>query len=296
MEDHYKTLGVAPNSSAEEIKKAYRRLSLGCHPDRGGDGVRFKEINAAYQILGSEERKQLYDLQRSNPLLGGAPEDIFRMFFGGGGMPFEGGMMPQVRIFHSPMGGPGMQRIRKPTAISKTVSITIQQAYRGMKYPLEVERWVESGGMRTVEVEKIYIDIPAGIDSNEVILLRGKGNVFDEGSKGDVKVFIQISNDTEFVRDALDLIYKKNLTLKEALTGFSFDIKHISGKSYTINNSNGKIITPGYHKSIANMGMRRVLPHPASPLLGDLIIVFDVDFPSNITDTQREKIKQIFEQ
>ena len=98
------------------------------------------------------------------------------------------------------------------------------------------------------------------------------------------------------MRDALDLIYKKRLTLKEALTGFSFDIKHISGKSYTINNSNGKIITPGYHKSIANMGMRRVLPHPASPLLGDLIIVFDVDFPSSLTDPQREKIKQIFEQ
>ena len=291
MEDHYRTLGVSDSSSAEEIKKAYRRLSLGCHPDRGGDGVKFKEINAAYQVLGSEERKQLYDMQRGNPLMGGAPEDILRMFFGGA-MPFEtGGMMPQVRVFHSPMGGPGIQRMRRPTPISKTIEITLQQAYRGMKYPLEVERWVESSGVRSVEVEKIYIDVPAGIDSNEVILLRGKGNVFDEGNKGDIKVFIQISNDSELVRDALDLIFKKTLTLKEALTGFSFDIKHISGKSYTINNSNGKIITPGYHKSITNMGMRRVLPHPASPLLGDLIIVFDVDFPSSLTDEQRDKIK-----
>ena len=293
MEDHYRTLGVSDSSSAEEIKKAYRRLSLGCHPDRGGDGVKFKEINAAYQVLGSEERKQLYDMQRGNPLMGGAPEDILRMFFGGA-MPFEtGGMMPQVRVFHSPMGGPGLQRMRRPTPISKTIEITLQQAYRGMKYPLEVERWVESSGVRSVEVEKIYIDVPAGIDSNEVILLRGKGNVFDEGNKGDIKVFIQISNDTELVRDALDLIYKKTLTLKEALTGFSFDIKHISGKSYTINNSNGKIITPGYHKSIANMGMRRVLPHPASPLLGDLIIVFDVEFPTSLTDEQRDKIKDV---
>ncbi len=291
MDDHYGTLGVSESSSSDEIKKAYRKLSLGCHPDRGGDGVRFKEINAAYQVLGSEERKQLYDMQRGNPLMGGAPEDILRMFFGGA-MPFEtGGMMPQVRVFHSPMGGPGIQRMRRPTPISKTIEITLQQAYRGMKYPLEVERWVESSGVRSVEVEKIYIDVPAGIDSNEVILLRGKGNVFDEGNKGDIKVFIHISNDTELVRDALDLIYKKTLTLKEALTGFSFDIKHISGKSYTINNSNGKIITPGYHKSITNMGMRRVLPHPASPLLGDLIIVFDVDFPSSLTDEQRDKIK-----
>ena len=201
--------------------------------------------------------------------------------------------MPQVRIFHSPMGGPGMQRVRRPTTISKTVAITLQQAYRGMKYPLEVERWVESGGSRTAEVEKIYIDIPAGIDSNEVILLQGKGNVFDGGNKGDVKVFIQISNDTDLIRDALDLIYKKTLTLKEALTGFSFDIKHVSGKSYTINNSNGKIIVPGYHKSIAHMGMRRELPHPASPLLGDLIIVFDVEFPTTLTDDQRDKLKDL---
>ena len=67
--------------------------------------------------------------------------------------------------------------------------------------------------------------------------------VISDKIKGDVKVFINVENKTEFIRDGLDLLHQKKITLKEALCGFSFDIKHLSGKTYTINNTNGKIIT-----------------------------------------------------
>ena len=78
------------------------------------------------------------------------------------------------------------------------------------------------------------------------MILKGKGNVANEQNKGDIQLFIKINNDSEFVRDGLDLILKKKITLKQSLTGFDFDIKHINGKIYSINNDAGNIIQPNY--------------------------------------------------
>ena len=61
MEDYYKILGVQSNSNPDDIKKAYRKLSLKHHPDRGGDASEFKKINEAYQILNNEDTKASYD-------------------------------------------------------------------------------------------------------------------------------------------------------------------------------------------------------------------------------------------
>ena len=69
--DYYRTMGLTPDSSAEEIKKTYRRLAMQYHPDRNGNSPeseeRLKEINEAYQILGDEEKRGCYDLQYRQP-------------------------------------------------------------------------------------------------------------------------------------------------------------------------------------------------------------------------------------
>jgi len=69
--DYYNTLGLRPDSSAEEIKKVYRKLAMQYHPDRNGGNPesekRIKEINEAYQILGDEKKRRLYDLQYQQP-------------------------------------------------------------------------------------------------------------------------------------------------------------------------------------------------------------------------------------
>ena len=69
--DYYSTLGLRPDSSAEEIKKVYRKLAMQYHPDRNGGNPeseeRLKEINEAYQILGDEEKRRRYDLQYRQP-------------------------------------------------------------------------------------------------------------------------------------------------------------------------------------------------------------------------------------
>ena len=64
MTDHYKTLGVSENASADEIKKAYRKLANQHHPDKGGDQAKFKDISVAYDTLGDANKRAEYDQMR----------------------------------------------------------------------------------------------------------------------------------------------------------------------------------------------------------------------------------------
>ena len=104
---------------------------------------------------------------------------------------------------------------------------------------------------------------------------------------GDIKVFIQIQNKTNFTREGLDLIYIKTITLKEALCGFSFKLKHIDGREFQLNNSSGNIIGPGYKKVLEYYGMQR------DGILGNLIIEFKITFPTELSKEQILKLKDI---
>ena len=97
--------------------------------------------------------------------------------------------------------------------------------------PVEVERWIYEEKAKKVEKERVYVDIHTGIDDNEMVILRDQGNIMENGLRGDIKIFIKITNNSAFQRDGLNLLYTKKITLKEALIGFTFDLKHLSGKS-----------------------------------------------------------------
>jgi len=301
--DYYKVLGVSDNSTDEEIKKAFRKLSLKHHPDRGGSGEEFKKINEAYQTLGDSKKRQMYKMNRGNPFArfnGREPDmdPIFKMFFGGGipgmgmpGMPGMHGMsgMPgmghaQVFVNGRPM---NMNALQKPTPIIKTITVSLTQSFSGMTYPLQIERWIMVNNVKKIEKEKIYVKIKKGVDSGEIIIIRNKGNVINETLKGDIKLFIKVENRSNFKREGLNLKFKKTITLKESLTGFKFDIKHINGKTYTINNDSGNIIPANYKKEIDTLGMSR------EEITGKLIIEFDVIFPETLTKDQIDKLKEI---
>jgi DnaJ-class molecular chaperone len=297
MDNYYEILGVPENASSGDIKKAYRVASLKHHPDRGGNSEKFKNINTAYQNIGDANKRRMYDMQRQNPFGGpgipgmGNPENLFKMFFGNDGIPF-GFPDARVQMFHN--GRPvNVDHGRKPSPITKTVRVTLEQVYTGINIPVEIERWYDEKGSKRIEKERIYVQIPPGADDNEIIILENRGNVISENLIGDIKIFIIVKNDTIFVRDGLDIIYNKEITLKEALVGFTFDVKHLSGKTYTINNNNGKIITRQYTKMIPHMGMRRERRHPAPVMIGNLIITFDIKFPTNLTDQQRIGLSEI---
>jgi DnaJ-class molecular chaperone len=298
-ENYYKILGVDENATISEIKKAYRALSLKYHPDRtGGDPEKiklFQKINEASEVLTDETKRQEYDMMRKNPFMNMASNgsmnmdiplnDIFSQFFGGG-MPFPP-HGAKIHVFHGAPNFMEPMQMQKPNPIIKTLNITLQQAYTGCNLPLDIERWIIEGGNKTFEHETLYIQVPKGSDDNEIIILREKGNILNETIKGDVKIFIKITNDTSFKRSGLDIIYEKHISLKDALCGFSFQLKHINGKIYTLNNSSGSIVTPEYQKIMPGMGMIR------ENHTGNLIICFHVDFPTELTEDQMAKLREI---
>ena len=336
-ETFYTILGVNEKASKDEIKKAFRSLSLQYHPDRNGGPTveKFQKINEAYETLSDEEKRQEYDMAQSNPFLRGGMNmggmNMGGMNMGGMNMPFGmpfgmpfahmnsmpfgnmraggeqdeinellsnifgggmGGLPPgaNIRIFRNGPGGANInftQQPTKPAPINKNLEINMEQVLSGTTVPIDIERWIVEKGIKVFEKETLYISIPKGIDENEMIVIENKGNSVNETCKGDVKVFIKIINNTEFERIGLDLQIKRTISLKEALCGFQFELKYINGKSYTLNNNSGNIITPDYKKVIPNMGLTR------DTHVGNLIIHFQVDFPKSLTEENMNKLKEI---
>lgn len=308
----YGILEVPETASMDEIKKSYRRLSMMYHPDKNKQNPdcvgKFQKINEAYETLGDADKKKEYDMKRNNPFFKmmngqGQPSaegmtNIDQMFSNIFGMPFgfmPNGGMQNVRIFHNGMpvnmnmGGMNgfPQAMQKPVPIIKNVVISIDKILTGTSMPVDIERWVMSGDTKNVEHETIYLTIPKGIDEGEVMILRDKGNIINEHLKGDVKLIIKMENPTEFKRQGLDLILNKTISVKEALCGFSFEMKYITGKTYTITNCSGNIINHGYNKVIPNMGFSR------DDHTGNLIIIFEIRYPEKLSDEVIEELKKI---
>ena len=312
MPNHYEVIGVSREASQDEIKRAYRSLSLKWHPDRNPSPEaqsKFQEIGAAYEILSDERRRQEYnaELDGFHPGGGmmGGPEvdinDILNMMFSGqmGGMPgmaFAGG--PGIHVFHGMPGmPPGMgfhpgnpffRQMQKPPPIIKQLDLTFDQAYNGCTLCLNVEKWTIKNDVKVHENEQIYINTPQGIDNDEVIIMRDCGNTVSPELKGDVKFIVKVNGSDMFERHGMDLLHKRTISLKEALTGFSFEISHVNGKVLCLNNlKNRTIISPNYRKTIPNLGMVR------DGNVGNLIIEFSVAFPETLTEEQTAKLAEI---
>lgn len=310
--DYYKVLGVDPQTSQDGIKKAFRKLSLKHHPDRGGDAEEFKKINEAYSTIGDVEKRRMYDMKKNNPFMAGGDggvDEIFKMFFGGGipgmhmppgmGMPggvhvngggFGGGIpgMPNVQIFRNGRPVNMTQRMAKPPPIIKKIEISLEDAYNGVNFPIEIDRWIMVGNEKKNEKEKIYVNIQKGTDNGEIKIVRDKGHIINDTLKGDVKVFIKINdNESELKRQGLNLLCEKKVTLKEALCGFLFEIKHLNGKTYNIKHDKGNIIPPNFVKQITGLGMER------NNVKGNLIIRFIIEFPKKLTIEQIDKLEKI---
>lgn len=273
----YTILGVESNASQEEVKKAYRKLSLKHHPDRGGDEEKFKELSAAYEQI-SNGSNNINEFGRNVNI---NMDDLIKSMFGGMNMDFPPGSSNTFNFQHM------QKQFQKPPPIIKHLSISLEQAYSGCAMPLEIERWVINEKVKTFEKETLYVDIPEGLDSNELIVFREKGNIVNDKLKGDVKIFIKVFNDTKFKRNGLNLTYESEISLKEALCGFSFELQHLSGKKYRINNGNGSVIGTNYQKVVPGLGLKR------NEHSGNLIIIFNIKFPEKISLEQVEALKKI---
>jgi len=321
MTNFYELLGVEQDAGDGEIKKAYRTMSLKYHPDRNSTEeakTKIQQINEAYEVLSDKGKRNQYDMELRfgaggmggmpgfGPGMGGMPfghmnemndiNNIFSMLFGQGGMPGmgPGGIHmgpggPEIRIFHSNAGGPGFhfQQNVRPEPMQKTVQISIEQSFTGCTLPIDVERTVINNNVRRTENETVYINIPKGIDDNETVTLHEKGNVVNN-QRGEIRITFRIANNTEFKRNGIDLIYKRKISLKEALCGFSFELVHLNGKRLCLNNaSNPTVIKPNYKKVVPNLGMTR------ESATGNMIIDFEIEFPESLTKEQIDALTNI---
>ncbi|MBD3795764.1 MAG: J domain-containing protein [Epsilonproteobacteria bacterium] len=211
----YQTLEISEKASPEEIKKAYRKLARKYHPDVNKDlnaMEKFKEINAAYEILSDPKKKNEYDLYGDQMFGGqhfhdfakkqGGPDidldEILRNIFGGSSKGFN-------ESFNTPF--------RSKSLDQKTsITIAFMVAVLGGKHNISVNG------------ESFDIKIPEGIKDGETMRVKGKGN-FSDGQRGDLLIDVKVAPSPDYVRDGNDLYKDMNVPLKVALFGGRLDVE-----------------------------------------------------------------------
>ena len=222
----YDTLEVNENASSDEIKKAYRKLARKYHPDVNKEPEaeeKFKEINAAYEVLSDPEKKSQYD-QFGDSMFGGQNfhdfargqgqnvnlDEILRQMFGGGG---AGGFGGASGFGQGGFGGFG--GFDEPD-LDLQAQITI---------PFDV---AILGGKQNVSLNSGSFDvkIPEGIKDGQKIRARGKGKSY-HGQVGDLIIKVNVAESPEYERDEFTLIKTFDVPLKTALFGGKVEIKTI---------------------------------------------------------------------
>jgi curved DNA-binding protein len=210
----YTTLEIAPGASEAEIKKAYRKLARQYHPDVNKDPKaeeKFKEINAAYEVLSDKEKRAKYD-QFGDSMFGGQNfhdfargqggnvdlDDILRNIFGQGGGGGFGG------FGGGGFGGGGFGGMNLD--IDANVTVPFAVAVLGGKHSISL-----SG-------ESFDIKIPAGIKSGEKLRVRGKGKKHGP-QVGDLYLRIDVAANPEYEREGDNLVKTFNVPLYAALFG-----------------------------------------------------------------------------
>jgi len=285
----YETLGVSENATPEEIKKAYRKLARKYHPDINKESEaqeKFKEINAAYEVLSDPEKKAKYD-QFGDQMFGGQNfsdfarsqgadvdlEEILRAMFGGGGGfggfgGFSGGG------FGGRSGGFG--GYRQPDLDTRArITIPFNVSVLGGKHHIT-----------TSEGESFDIKIPAGIKSGETLRVRGKGRSY-QGQRGDLLITVDVAPSNEYERKGNDLYKTIDIPLKYAMFGGKVQVQ-----------TPEKEVTLKVPKNTKNGQKFRLkakgFPDRKSGVKGDLYLVANVVLPD--VDSLPEDLRKACEE
>ncbi|EAI5466883.1 J domain-containing protein [Campylobacter lari] len=279
----YETLGVSQNASADEIKKAYRKLARQYHPDinkEAGAEEKFKEINAAYEILSDEKKRAQYD-RYGDSMFGGQSfhdfsrnaggadiNDILNNIFGGGFGGFGRGFSSNNN-FRSGFGGFG--GFEEDLDLQASVKIPFEKGILGGEHTININN------------EQVKIKISHGIKDGEKLRIRGKGKSF-QGQKGDLILKVELEKSDEYEREDDDLYKKVEISLKTALFGDKISV-HTPRKEVKItippnSKNNQKIRLKGYG-----------VQNRKTDLYGDMYLILNVKIPDiNSLDPEFVKI------
>lgn len=252
--DFYSALGVSKDASAEDIKKAYRKLARKYHPDKNpGDSAaeeRFKEVGEAYQVLSNEEDRKQYDAIRAFGA-GGARftaggggdagfEDMFSSMFGGSGGSFRrhaqganassGGFEDIFNMFGGSGGGGSRfsfgssRRASRGEDLVTSVSIPLRQAALGTAVKIT-----------TASGRSVTAKIPAGVTDGQKIRVPGKGGAgVNGGPDGDILVTVNVEKHPVYELKGKDVYVNVPISFSEAALGATVKIPTLDGKNVSV--------------------------------------------------------------
>lgn len=225
----YDLLGISRDAGQAEIKKAYRKLAVKAHPDKGGDAQSFKEITHAYEVLSNHELRKRYDAHGEAGLAPGAdPNDIFKMFFG--------------HDAH-PQGGDGGMCRGKDVLLP--LSVTLEELFSGAVRRVTVNRKLLKREGHSLGKDDFEIRIDKGAPDGHWVTFYGLGgSVLGAPGAGDVSFVLQEKKHPRWRRSGLDLYTERTITLLEALTGFRLVIEHLDRRKLVVQSRPGEIVRP----------------------------------------------------
>jgi len=244
--DYYSILGVSKTASQDEIKKAYRKLAMKHHPDRGGDAEISAKINEAYTVLGDPQKRKQYD----------NPQPQFSFERGG----FEGGSAFED-IFAEAFGfGRRQPRRQGNRDVQLNYTIDLKDCFTGRGVSLSYQ--LPSG-----RTEHVDVRIPAGIKSGDAVQIDGYGDdSYSQLPRGKLILKIRIKNSKDWQLDGLDLYTQKKIDIFDLITGTEISIDSPEGKTINLTVPAGS--QPGTNFSITGYG----LPHRKTGSRGKLFV------------------------
>ncbi|KAI9085099.1 hypothetical protein K1719_032915 [Acacia pycnantha] len=214
--DYYKILQVDRSANGDDLKKAFRKLSLKCHPDKNPDNkkaaeAKFKQISEAYDVLSDPQKRAVYDHQS------GSDDGEFSDRFGGMG---ETGGHAGASTFQRGGGEGGSGNMpRKAAAIKHTLECSLEDLYKGTTKKIKISRDVEDVTGRLTSVEEILtVEIKQGWKKGTKVTFQEKGNVQRGVIPADIVFIIDEKPHSVFKRHYNDLSITRAISLSEVLT------------------------------------------------------------------------------
>jgi DnaJ-class molecular chaperone len=290
--DPYQILGVSRTSSQDEIKQAYRRLAKQHHPDRNPNDRnaerRFKEVQAAYEVLGDPDKRTQYDRFGA-----GGPRPDYQEWTSGPGfntnfdVHFGGDDLTSIfeQFFSrgAGVGTGGRQRGKRRPArgadIEMDVTLNFEEAIKGAVR--EVVLATEGADQR----ERIRFRVPAGVEDGQTVRVPGKGQGRGSG-RGDLVVRVHVQPHPQFRREGLDLFVDLWLSFPEALLGAEVEVPTLDGTA--------RLKIPPGTPSGTKLRLRgRGVEDVRSGRTGDLYAVIRIDAPRTLTPRARELVEAL---